>query len=79
MKGVSRFGEKDKLSPRYVGPFEILKKIGNLAYQLALPPKLAQIHNVFHVSMLRKYEPDPAHVLNFEEIKVEDRGSYIEV
>jgi len=66
---VSRFGEKGKLSHRYIRPFEILERIGNVAYQLALPPKFAQIHDAFHVSMLRKYEPDSAYVLNFEEMR----------
>jgi hypothetical protein len=55
MKGVMRFRRKGKLSPRYVGPFEILEKIGAVAYRLALPPNLSGILNVFHISMLRKY------------------------
>ena len=67
-KGLSWFGKKGKLSPRYMGPFEVLEMIGDLAYHLALPPNLSQVHNVFHVSMLRKYEPDPTHVLNYEEV-----------
>ena len=73
MRGLSRFGKKGKLSPRFVGPFEILEKIGTLAYRLALPPNLSQIHNVFHVSMLRKYEPDPGHILDHEVIEMDDR------
>ena len=63
MKGVMRFGKKGKLSPRFIGPFEILERIGEVAYKLALPPSLASVHNVFHVSMLKKYIPDPSHVL----------------
>ena len=55
IKGVRRFGITGKLSPRYIGPFEILRRIGTLAYELALPPQLSHVHNVFHVSMLRKY------------------------
>jgi len=55
MKGISRFGMKGKLSPRFVGPFEILERIGDVAYRLALPPKLGNLHDVFHVSILRKY------------------------
>ena len=55
MKGVMRFGKKEKLAPRYIGPFEILKRIGMVSYQLALPPNMSQMHPVFHVSMLRKY------------------------
>ncbi|EOY08659.1 DNA/RNA polymerases superfamily protein [Theobroma cacao] len=62
-KGVMRFGKKGKLSPRYIGPFEILEKVGVVAYRLALPPDLSNIHPVFHVSMLRKYNPDPSHVI----------------
>ena len=54
-KGVVRFGKRGKLSPRYIGPYEIIERVGSLAYRLALPPELARIHNVFHVSMLRKY------------------------
>ena len=53
IKIVMRFGRKGKLSPRYVGPFEILEKIDTLAYQVTLPPRLERIHNVFHVSTLR--------------------------
>ena len=65
MKGVMRFGKRGKLSPRFVGPFEILERIGDLAYRVALPPAMSGIHNVFHVSMLRKYTPDPSHVLSY--------------
>ena len=54
-KSVRRFGIKGKLSPRFVGPFETLERIGVVAYRLALPPSLDKVHNVFHVSMLKKY------------------------
>jgi hypothetical protein len=53
MKGVTRFGKKGKLNPRYIKPFEILERVGYVAYCLALPPRLANIHDVFHASMLR--------------------------
>ena len=53
MKGVMRFAKKGKLSPRFFGPFEALKCIGKVAYELALPPTLVGVHNVFHVSILR--------------------------
>ena len=79
MKGVMRFGKKGKLSPRFVGPFEILKRIGKVAYELALPPTLARVHNVFHVSMLRKYILDPSCVLNYEPLKIKDNLTYEEV
>ncbi|KAF5474738.1 hypothetical protein F2P56_006609 [Juglans regia] len=79
MKGVMRFGKKGKLSPRFIGPFEILERIGAAAYRLALPPHLSTVHNVFHVSMLRKYVPDPAHVLEYEPLQIRDDLSYEEV
>ena len=63
MKGVMRFGKKEKLVLRYIGPFEILDRVGIFAYRLVLPPNLSQVHLVFHVSMLRKYISDPSHVL----------------
>lgn len=67
-----------KVKARCVGPFEILERIGELAYRLALPPRLANIHDVFHISMLRKYEPDLLHVLDYEMIEIDDRTSYID-
>ena len=79
MKGVMRFQKKGKLSPRFVGPFKILKHIGKVAYELALLPTIVGVHNVFHVSMLRKYIPDPSHVLNYEPLKIKDNLTYEEV
>ena len=78
MKGVKRFGKKGKLSPHFIGPFDILDKAGVLAYRLALPPTLSGIHNVFHVSMLRKYVSDPTHVLDYEPLKLRDNLTYEE-
>ena len=54
MKGIKRFGLGKKLSPRYIGPFPVARQIGDVAYQLELPDSLAGVHNVFHVSLLRK-------------------------
>ncbi|XP_073304087.1 uncharacterized protein [Primulina huaijiensis] len=71
MKGVVRFSKARMLNPRYVGPFEILEKVGTLAYRLALPPNMSRIHNVFHVSQLRKYISDPSHVLEAEPLMIE--------
>jgi len=68
MKGVTRIGKKGKLNPRYIGPLKILERVGPVAYRLALPSSLARIHNVFHVSMLRKYIPDPSHVIKYESL-----------
>ena len=79
MKGVMRFGKKGKLSPRFVDSFEILKRIGKVTYKLALLLTLARVHNMFHVSMLRKYIPDPSHVLNYEPFKIKDYLTYEEV
>lgn len=77
-RGTTRFGKKEKLAPRYVGPFEILSKVGEVAYRLALPPQLAAVHNVFHISMLRKYEPHPSHVINMGEIDLNEDASFEE-
>jgi hypothetical protein len=79
MKGVSRFGKKSKLNPRFIGPFEILKRIGPVAYRLALPPNLFGIHDVFHVSMLQKYLQDPSHVLESEPLQIRQDVTYEEV
>ncbi|KAK9073193.1 hypothetical protein SSX86_007517 [Deinandra increscens subsp. villosa] len=64
-RGIRRFGIKRKLSPRYIGPFEILESIGEVSYRLALPPQLSHVHNVFHVSLLRGYNYNPIHVINY--------------
>ena len=77
-KGIMRFGNKGKLSPRYIGPYDIIERIGPLAYRLSLPPELARIHNVFHVSMLRQYRSDPSHVLRDSEVEISDNLSYVE-
>ena len=76
-KGVVRFGKRGKLSPRYIGPFEIVERIA-VAYRLDLPEELSRVHNVFHISMLRKYISDPSHVLESPEIELRDDLSYEE-
>jgi hypothetical protein len=65
-KGVVRFGVFRKLSPRYIGPFTILARVGSLAYRLQLPDSMAGVHPVFHVSMLRKFLQDPDHQIEME-------------
>ena len=77
-KGVVRFGKRGKLSPRYIGPFEIVYRIGPVAYILDLPEELARVHNVFHISMLRKYISDPSYVLEATKIELRDDLSYEE-
>lgn len=71
MKGIKRFGIKGKLGQKYVGPYEILERIGEVAYKIALPPSLAGVHDVFHISQLRKYMGDPSHILTADEVIVE--------
>ncbi|KAK8600775.1 hypothetical protein V6N12_050624 [Hibiscus sabdariffa] len=67
-----------RLSPRYIGPFEVIERIGLVAYQLALPPEFHKIHNVFHVSMLRRYRSDPSHVLEPKDVELNHDFSYEE-
>ncbi|KAA3460521.1 DNA/RNA polymerases superfamily protein [Gossypium australe] len=76
--GAVEKGIKGKLSPRFIGPYRVLKRVGPVAYQLELPPELSQIHNVFHVSMLRRYHSDPSHVVLVEEIEVRSDLSFEE-
>uniref|UniRef100_A0A1S4BFN9 Tf2-1-like SH3-like domain-containing protein n=1 Tax=Nicotiana tabacum TaxID=4097 RepID=A0A1S4BFN9_TOBAC len=72
MKGVMRFGKKGKLSPRFIGPYRILKRIGEVAYKLELPALMTLVHPVFHVSMLREYVPDLAHIISPEVVEIND-------
>ncbi|KAL0541655.1 hypothetical protein IC582_021709 [Cucumis melo] len=78
IRGVLRFERRGKLSPRFVGSFEILERIGPVAYRLALPPSLLTVHDVFHVSMLRKYVADPSHVVDYEPLEIDENLSYTE-
>ena len=73
-----RFGKRSKLSPRFIAPFEILERVITVAYRLALPPNMSDIHEVFHVSMLRRYTQDPTHVVDWGEIEVDPDGTFEE-
>ena len=73
-----RFRRKGKLSPRFIGSYKVSKKVGLVAYRLALPPELEKIHNVFHVSMLRRYRSDPSHVVSSEIIELRPDLTYEE-
>ena len=73
-----RFGKRGKLSPRFIGPFEILERVGTVAYWLALPPSMSGVHEVFHVSMLRRYTQDLAHVVDWGEIEGDTDGIFEE-
>ena len=77
-RGVVRFGKRGKLSPRFIGPFKILERVGTVAYRLALPSSMLGVHEVFHVSMLLKYIPDPAHVMDWGPIKVDTDETFEE-
>ena len=79
MKGVIRFGKKGNLNPHYIRPFEILERVVLVAYRLALPSRLANIHDVFYVSMLSKYIPNPSHVIKYEPLQLHKDLAYEEV
>ena len=74
-----RFGKRGKLSPRYIGPYEIMSKVGPVAYWLKLPPELSIIHDTFHVSMLRKYIPYLSHVLREQPVQLKENLTYEEM
>ncbi|GKD44797.1 hypothetical protein Tco_1269442 [Tanacetum coccineum] len=77
-KGVIRFGKKGKLAPRYVGPFEILERIGPVAYRLRLPEELSGVHDTFHVSNLKKCLADASLHVPLDEIKVDKTLRFVE-
>ncbi|XP_070015120.1 uncharacterized protein [Nicotiana sylvestris] len=78
MKGDMRFRKKGKLSPSFICPFEVLWRVGEVDYELALPPILAGLHPVFHVLMLWRYQGDPSHVLDFSSVQLDKDLSYVE-
>ncbi|KAI5353628.1 hypothetical protein L3X38_006522 [Prunus dulcis] len=77
-KGVMRFGKRGKLSPCYIGPYEITERVGPVAYRLALHTELSRIHDVFHVSMIQKYMSDPSHVLEHQPVELREDLTYEE-
>ena len=77
-RGAVRFDKRGKLSPRFIEPFEILERVGTVAYRLTLPPSMSGVHEVFNVSMLRRYTPDPAHVVDWGKIEVDIDGTFEE-
>ncbi|XP_070032371.1 uncharacterized protein [Nicotiana tomentosiformis] len=72
MNGVTRFGKRGKLSPRFIGTFEVLRRVG------ALPPSLAGVQPIFHVLMLQRYHGNPSHVLDFSSVQLDKDLSYVE-
>ena len=79
MKGVVSFCKKGKLSPHYVGPSEILHRVGKVAYELKLPSELSSVHSIFHVTMLNKCIGDPESILPIEGLGVNEDLSYEKV
>ena len=77
-KGIVRFGMTGKLSPRYVGPFEILARVGPVAYKLKLPQELSAIHNTFHVLNLKKYLADESLIVPLDQIQVNEKLHFVE-
>nr|GEZ64477.1 putative reverse transcriptase domain-containing protein [Tanacetum cinerariifolium] len=77
-KGVVRFGKKEKLAPRFVGPFEIIEKVSLVSYRLDLPEELNGVHDTFHISNLKKYLADPTLQVPLDEIRVDDNLNFVE-
>ena len=77
-KGMIRFGKRGKLNPRYIGPFEILDRIGPVAYRLKLPQELSKVHDVFHVSNLKKCLSDDTKVIPLDEIQLNTKLHFVE-
>ena len=73
-----RFGKKGKLAPRYIEPFEIRSRVGEVGYRLVLPPELLRIYSVFHMSMLRKYIANSSYVLQPQTVELSEDVTYEE-
>ena len=77
-RGAVRFGKHGKLSSRFMGSFEIIERIDTVAYRLASPPSMSGVHEAFHASMLWRYTPDPAHVVDWGQIEIDMDGTFEE-
>ena len=78
MRGVMQFGKKGKLSPRFIRPFEITQRVGRLVYRVVLPLDLVRTHDVFHMSMLRKYIADPNAIVEYKPLGIQEGMTYVE-
>jgi len=74
--GVGRAFKSKKLTPRFIGPYRILRRVGPVAYQIALPLNFFNLHSVFHVSQLRKYMADPSHIIMPDEVELKENLSF---
>jgi hypothetical protein len=74
-KSLIKFGKGDKLSPRFLGPFNVVEKKGIVAYRLSLPDSLRHMHNFFHVFLLIHYASDPTHVIEMSSFQVLNEGA----
>ncbi|GKD14295.1 hypothetical protein Tco_1198702 [Tanacetum coccineum] len=77
-KGVVRFGKRGKLNPRYVGPFKVIERVGEVAYKLELPEELSRVHNTFHVSNLEKCHTDEPLAVSLDELHLDDKLHFVE-
>ncbi|GJS96771.1 putative reverse transcriptase domain-containing protein [Tanacetum coccineum] len=77
-KGVVRFGKRGKLNPRYVGPFKVIERVGEVAYKLELPEKLSRVHNTFHVSNLKKCHADEPLAVPLDGLNLDDKLHFVE-
>ncbi|XP_070041589.1 uncharacterized protein [Nicotiana tomentosiformis] len=76
MKGIMRFGKKGTFSPRFIGPFEVLRRDREVAYKLAFPPSLLGVHPIFHITIIRRYHADLPHVLDFSIVQLDESLGY---
>ena len=76
MTGVGRVLKSRKLTPKFLGPYQIIKKIGPVAYLMALPPSLSNLHPVFHVFQLRQYNPNPSQVIEPDRVQVRENLTF---
>nr|GEY06675.1 putative reverse transcriptase domain-containing protein [Tanacetum cinerariifolium] len=77
-KGVVRSGKRGKLNPRYVGPFKVLERVGDISYKLDLPEELSRVHNTFHVSNLKKCHADEPLAVPLDGLHVDDKLHFVE-